>query len=217
MSVQFVNLHTHHQLSDENTISIVNQYPNEFDKNIKNYSVGIHPWHLEMNSLASDLEIIEKSCKNNAMLAIGECGLDKRIEQPSENQIIVFRNQLELAKKHNKPVIIHCVRAFQELIALKKELKLEIPMVIHGFSKGLALANQLIQQGFYLSFGKYLIQNPNLKEVFKSVPNDRIFLETDLLDLEILDIYKLGSTYKEIDLLDLQNIIKNNFTKVFKQ
>jgi TatD DNase family protein len=90
-------------------------------------------------------------------------------------------------------------------------------MVIHGYSKSAEQAKQLIENGFYLSFGKYLIQNPWLKEVLLSVPNDRIFLETDVLDLEIADIYKLAAEYKAIDLVVLQNIIINNFSTVFKQ
>jgi TatD DNase family protein len=109
------------------------------------------------------------------------------------------------------------VGAFQELIALKKELKLNIPLIVHGFSKSAEQAKQLVENGFYLSFGKYLIQNPGLKEVFLSVPNDRIFLETDVLDFNIADIYKLAAEYKAIDLVVLQNIIKNNFSTVFKQ
>jgi TatD DNase family protein len=129
----------------------------------------------------------------------------------------VFKKQLLLAQTLKKPVIIHCVGAFQELIALKKELKLNIPLIVHGFSKSAEQAKQLVENGFYLSFGKYLIQNPGLKEVLLSVPNDRIFLETDVLDFNIADIYKLAAEYKAIDLVVLQNIIKNNFSTVFKQ
>lgn len=217
MSFQFVNLHTHHQNSNENILSIVNQYPNEFNPKIENYSVGIHPWYIDLAQVDASLHLIENKSNEQGFLAIGECGLDKRIDQPMHIQMEVFKKQLLLAQTLNKPVIIHCVGAFQELIALKKELKLNIPLVVHGFSKSAEQAKQLVENGFYLSFGKYLIQNPGLKEVFLSVPNDRIFLETDVLDLNILDIYKLAADYKAIDLVVLQSIIKNNFSTVFKQ
>jgi TatD DNase family protein len=216
MTFDYFNLHTHQKQHEPKTVSLVNQYPQEFEASVPHYSIGIHPWYINKSQIETDLEIITENCSNKAMLAVGECGLDKRIEQDFDLQISVFKSQLLIAQAFQKPVILHCVGAFQEVMAIKKELKIDIPIVVHGFSKNIELSKQLITNGFYLSFGKYLIQNPKLKDVFVSIPNDRFFLETDLLDLKIEDIYKLASQYKEMDLVVLQEMVKNNFKSVFK-
>ena len=64
--------------------------------------------------------------KDASCLALGECGLDKKVQTPLDLQQEVFERQLTLAEKYKKPVIIHCVAAFQELIAIKKKLKLSV-------------------------------------------------------------------------------------------
>src|SRR4029078_3015939 len=137
-----------------------------------------------------NLEIISKVLPLENCLAIGECGIDKRIETPLQIQTEVFEAQLKLAEKHQKPVVIHCVAAFQEVIEIKQRLKISVPMIIHGFSKNEQVAQSLIKNGFYLSFGKYLFQNPATESVFKNIPLDSFFLETDTLELGIEEVYR---------------------------
>ena len=209
--MNFVNLHTHNYSNQEKILEIVNQYPQEFDETIPNYSIGIHPWHINKSRLDTDLQIIEKILNNKNCLALGECGLDKRIEIPFNLQIEVFEKQVELAIKHKKPLILHCVGAFQEIVAIKKRLKIKISMIIHGFSKNEQIAKQLLDNGFYLSLGKYLIQNRDLETVFKNIPNDKFFLETDSSDYKIEEVYALASIYKNIEITELQKLVQSNF------
>ena len=156
--MEFFNLHTHKYTQQNNVLELVNQYPKDFDESIPYYSVGIHPWYIDEQGLDNDLALIESKLKEKNCLAIGECGLDKRIEMPFELQQLVFEKQLLLAQKYSKPVVIHCVAAFEEVIAIKKRSKITIPLIIHGFSKSEQLAKQLVNNGFYLSFGKYLLR-----------------------------------------------------------
>jgi TatD DNase family protein len=149
--------------------------------------------------------------------ALGECGLDKRIEIPLALQIEVFEKQIALAEKYQKPLVLHLVAAFDELIEIKKRLKITVPIIIHGFSKNEQVAKQLIYNGFYLSFGKYLLRNPDLETVFKSVPNDRFFLETDTIEETLEEVYILAAKYKNIKIEDLIEILNVNFNTVFKQ
>lgn len=214
--MEFFNFHTHQFTNQSNVLELVNQYPHEFDASIPFYSIGIHPWYISEERLESDLKIIEEKLQEANCLAIGECGLDKRIEQPMENQISVFEKQLLLAEKYKKPVVIHCVAAFQEVIEIKKKLKISVPMIIHGFSKNSQVANQLIKEGFYISFGKYLLKNPELKTVFQNVPNDKFLLETDTIEENIQQVYKLASEYKDLELKELQEIIYSNYRDVFE-
>ena len=213
--MQFFNLHTHLQTKQINVIELVNQYPQQFDAAIPFYSIGIHPWYIVQGRVEADLAIIEGKLIERNCLAIGECGLDKRIEVPMLLQEMVFERQLLLAQKFNKAVVIHCVAAFQEVIEIKKRLNISVPMIIHGFSKNSQVANQLISNGFYISFGKYLLKNTELEEVFKSIPNNRFFLETDTIKEGIETVYELAAKYKGISVGDMQRLILMNFISVF--
>lgn len=210
------NLHTHNFTNQENILELVNQYPWEFDENIPFYSIGIHPWYINENRLDSDLQIINQKLSLSNCLALGECGLDKRIEIPMEIQEKVFKAQILLAEKHQKPLVLHCVAAFQEIIRIKKEQNVTVPMIIHGFSKNEQTAKQLLDNGFYLSFGKYLLQNPELKSVFQSVPNDKFFLETDTVEESLEEVYALAAKYKKCEMNEIKEIVVRNFEKAFQ-
>ena len=214
--MKFFNLHTHQSSNQEGVLELVNQYPQEFDASIPNYSIGIHPWYIVEDRVDADLEIIESKLIDVNCLAIGECGLDKRIEIPLALQQMVFEKQLALAEKFRKPVVIHCVAAFQEVIAIKKKMAISVPMIIHGFSKNKEIAEQLIANGFYLSFGKYLLRNPELELVFKSITKERLFLETDTIEEGIAAVYELAAKYRNIELEEMSAIINANFNTVFK-
>ena len=213
--MQFFNLHTHLLTKQINVIELINQYPQQFDAAIPFYSIGIHPWYIVQDRVEADLAIIEGKLIERNCLAIGECGLDKRIEVPMLLQEMVFERQLLLAQKFNKAVVIHCVAAFQEVIEIKKRLNISVPMIIHGFSKNSQVANQLISNGFYISFGKYLLKNTELEEVFKSIPDNRFFLETDTIKEGIETVYELAAKYKGISVGDMQRLIHRNFGSVF--
>jgi TatD DNase family protein len=197
-------------------LELVNQYPQEFDATIPYYSIGIHPWFIVEERLEADLAIIESKLQEANCLAVGECGLDKRIDIPMELQQMVFEKQLLLAQQYQKPVVIHCVAAFQELIAIKKKMNITVPMLIHGFSKNAQVAKQLVDNGFYISFGKYLLLNKELETVFKSVPDNRFFLETDTVEEGIEAVYELAAKYKGVSVKEIQKLMNSNFLEVFK-
>ncbi|WP_304201365.1 TatD family hydrolase [Flavobacterium alvei] len=214
--MKYFNLHTHQFTNQLDVLELVNQYPQEFDVAIPFYSIGIHPLFINENRLESDFKVVGEKLALPECLALGECGLDKRSETPFEVQQLVFEKQLALAEKHQKPVVIHCVAAFQELIEIKKRLKISVPMIVHGFSKKVELAKQLIDNGFYVSFGKNLLRYPELESVFKSIPNDRFLLETDMIEEGIQEVYALATKYKNLKLNELQEIVNGNYKAVFE-
>jgi TatD DNase family protein len=213
--MKYINLHTHIFSDRADILEIVNQYPQDFDAAIPHYSIGIHPWYIVENRVDEDLAIIESKLELENCLAIGECGLDKRVEIPFDLQINVFERQLILAEEYKKPVIIHCVAAFQEVFEIKKRLEINVPMIIHGFSKNIETAQQLFNNGFYLSFGKYLLRNQELEAVFKAIPDHRFFLETDTIEEGIREVYQLAAKYKNIELEAMQNQVQHNFESIF--
>lgn len=209
------NLHTHTYSNNSGILELVNIYPDE-EISAPYFSTGIHPWHINVEKVEEHLAIIEDRLQLPNCLALGECGLDKRIEIPLDIQAEVFEKQLLLAEKYQKPVILHLVAAFQELIEIKNRLKPGVPMIVHGFSKNIQVAKQLLDNGFYLSFGKYLLRNPELSDVFVQVPHDRFFLETDTIEEGLQEVYAKAAAARNTDIKEIQNIVSNNFKTVFK-
>lgn len=212
---KFINLHTHKFSNLSDVIEVVNQYPWEFNSILSNYSIGIHPWYIDERRLNNDLKIIKEKLQLKECLALGECGLDKRIEIPLDVQISVFKKQLEIVKQTNKPIVLHCVAAYDEVIAIKKEMKIDNPMIIHGFSKNEQVAQSLLKNGFYLSFGKYLLRNPELENVFKFAPENQILLETDTIEESIYQVYEQAALIKGISVDELKTIVFTNFSRIF--
>ncbi|MEI6055894.1 MAG: TatD family hydrolase [Lentisphaerota bacterium] len=207
----YFDIHTHNINKEKDVVSIVSA-PWAEGENF--YNIGIHPWHIN-ESYHEKLKHIDSIADKPNILAIGEIGLDKVCKTDFELQKEVFTKQIALAEKHHKPVIIHCVRAFEEVLALIKNVS--VPVVIHGFNKGAELARQLTEKDFYLSFGKSLFDK-NTKSIgaLEETPLFQIFLETDDSDFDIKDIYKRAAEIKDMDIEVLAGQIEQNFKKVFR-
>src|SRR5690554_3989208 len=122
----YYDIHTHHFTNRAHVVELVNQYPDEPLYDYPAFSIGIHPWRFDVNNLNKELRLMEELLLSPNCKAVGECGLDKRIDTPLEAQKKILIPQLLLANKYKKPVLLHCVAAFQEIIQIKKELNLEI-------------------------------------------------------------------------------------------
>lgn len=213
--MDFYNIHTHNKTQKEGVFSIWNAYPNTVDTTIP-FSVGIHPWFLNKETLIKDLELVEQALSNPNCFALGECGLDKVISTPFDVQLTAFKKQIALSEKYQKPVIIHCVRAYQEIIEIKKEIQPKQTWIVHGFHKNKQVAESLLKNDIYLSFGAKIISNQKLQEVLISLPPEKIFLETDNDEVEIEEVYNKVASLKNKTAAELQEVIKQNFTNIFK-
>ncbi len=172
-----------------------------------NFSVGIHPKDIDENWQESLEKVKEISLQKNC-LAIGECGLDALIGIDENLQKKVFEVQILWANEINKPVIIHCVKRFQELIPFQKLAK--VPLIIHGFNKKKSVAEEMLKHGFYLSFGKSVLHNLSLQTIVKDFPLEKMFLETDDADFDIAELYQKVAELKKISLEKLQKQISKN-------
>lgn len=209
-----INIHTHHFTGQKEIVEIVNQYPTTLDTSQPAYSVGIHPWYINEEHIEEELALLEQQIQGVNCLAIGECGIDKKINISLNVQIDVFKKQLLLAEKYKKAVILHVVSAYQEVIAIKKELNITVPLIIHGFNKKQQVAESLWKNGFYLSFGKHLIYNEALRDTFAQVPKELIFLETD--DAEEISIAEVYEVAEQLD-KDIERQIEKNYKTVFNR
>ena len=177
------------------------------------YSYGIHPWFLNEENHKQLINSVENTVIQPEIIAIGEAGFD-RLRGPSpELQSRVFEEQIIISEKISKPVVIHCVRAWDELLAVYKKIKPKMPWLIHGFRGNVELASQLLTKGFYLSFWFDFILRPESKELLKQLPADRIFLETDGADVDIKSIYNKVATDLDLSVDELKSIILKNFNK----
>jgi TatD DNase family protein len=212
---RYINIHTHHPLSPkhEDIFELVNVYDQFETTNPERYcSMGLHPWYLQ--DFESQLEALHHYSSNSHVLAIGECGLDKVCATDWNVQQRAFQSQIELAHELNKPLIIHCVRAYSEVLSMLQKVK--VPVIFHGFNKKPALAMEIIQQGHYLSFGAALLKdNNNAHEAFSQIPPDRFFLETDDAGINIAEVYQAAAHIRktEEEVINLQ--LQQNFKKVF--
>lgn len=179
-------------------------------------SMGIHPWYIDPTGLNRQLKELAKWAVLPNVIAIGECGLDKVTETNWQLQVSAFEEQVRLANQMYKPLIIHCVRAYEEVVHILKVEKVEVPVIFHGYNKNIKLAERLIKAGYYLSFGAALLEEgSNAASVIQSIPADKVFLETDDAPVDIADIYTAAASLlkTEPDALILQ--LHNNFHRVF--
>ncbi len=203
-----INIHTHRSTGRQ--IEVVNR---TFEDLVPEYfSFGIHPWEIELweekiNEMSQVLS--EENC-----LAVGEIGLDKLKGPNLVRQMTIFKQQIQLAEQHKLPVILHCVKAWNELKNLKRELKPKQPWIFHGFSKA-ALTKEVLNERIYISLGQAILTSLSLQNTLLNIPLDRLFLETDDASCTIEEIYQKVSELKNIPLSELEKQLEENFKLVF--
>ncbi len=195
----YINLHTHRKPQSSEEFCIRNAY---FPSKIANIahlpyavSVGIHPWFSEKK--VADFEARMEAllaCKN--VVALGEIGLDRVKNVPFSPQIEVFEQQLFFAEKYKKPVILHCVKAISDIFPYLKNTK--VPFIFHQFDANETQLQQLLPYSAYFSFGKNLFTSAKSQQVFKIVPDNRYFLETDIAPIRIEKVYAQAALLKNI-------------------
>ncbi|WP_027375936.1 TatD family hydrolase [Kaistella palustris] len=175
------------------------------------FSAGIHP-----NEISDDLDEkflwLKKMSALQNCVAIGECGLDGRIDTADEFQEEVFTRQISLASDLKKPLILHCVKRFSRLIPLCRTAS--VPVILHGFNKKETIGRDLLEAGFYLSFGKSLLYDVNLQRFLSESPPAQIFLETDSVDISIESIYHKAASLKNLSVRDLTEQIRQNLQTI---
>jgi TatD DNase family protein len=179
------------------------------------YTIGIHPWFLTEENREGQFSSVRELASLPGILAIGESGFD-RLRGPSpEIQRKAFEDQVILSEELKMPVIIHCVRAWDEILAVHKKLRPKMNWMIHGFRGHIGLANQLLSKGMYLSFWFEFVIRPEASQLLKQLPADRIFLETDGADININDIYNKVALDLNMTVEELKSTILENFNEFF--
>jgi len=215
--MKYIDIHTHTPLcNNSEVISIVDiSLPSMPAVSTPYCSYGIHPWFLSEENAASQLQQLELLLQNNAIIAIGEAGFDVLRGADMALQERVFEEVISLSEHYQKPLIIHCVKAWDKLLALHKSRKIKQRWIIHGFQAHHELALQLNKRDILLSFGNKLLTDSKLQSVFSKIPIDFFFLESDDAEVGIVDIYRMAAVVKGMDEKTLQNVLYENFMRVF--
>ena len=186
-----VDIHTHNRQTHAQTID----------------TVGIHPWH------SLDADISEVEAKVADADAIGEIGLDFACDVPKGVQIAIFRAQLALAERHEKAAVLHCVRAFEEVMKTLSEYHLST-VIFHGFIGSKEQAQRAVAQGYYLSFGERTFRSPKTIEAMRSTPLSHLFVESDESATPIEDIYAQIAELRGVSVTELMQATEENFRRI---
>jgi len=199
---EWVCRNAYHFLGKENLEKL--QYP---------ISVGIHPWHAEtFDPILLEQFLLSLTSKN--VLAIGEAGLDRSRQTPWNIQMECWEYQFNLAQTHKLPIIIHCVKAYEDFLPFCK--KSEVPMMFHDFQGNEEIIRKLSDfDHVYFSFGKQLRVNPKVMALIRKVDKTKILLETDNADTPISKIYSAATNQLGWSNLFLQAQIKKNIIRFF--
>lgn len=215
--MDFLDIHTHKAAQRKGIISIQSL---SLTSDIflampktKPISIGLHPWYATLEKLEIQMKYLSVLARQQNVKIIGECGLDKLRGENLQDQSIILEHQIALAEMLKKPIMLHCVKAFAELIEIKKRLNIKVPMIVHGFNKNKELGKQLIQNGFLLSFGTSILkENSGAQQLMEET--DNFFLETDDAEISIEEIYQTAANLKKCSVDEMKALIFANWNKL---
>ena len=217
MNPFYIDIHTHQILNSEEVLSI----PSIFLQNIDfqygidfPFTSAIHPWHATLFSSEEIDLMLRKLTDYPRLIAVGETGLDKACNIDYQFQKRVFEQHIEFAENQHKPLIIHAVKSWNEIIVYVRKIK--VPVILHAYTAGPEITRQLIDLGCNFSLGKAVLNlSSHLQESLKLIPDDSLFLETDNSSLSIIEIYDQVSKLFDRSLNELKNQINQNYRRVF--
>jgi len=215
----YIDIHTHGGTPSEGMF-IVENLMAHVTKEIPSaqgmaFTIGLHPWFFGDSDYEKPILKIREYAAHKRIIAIGEAGFDKIRGASPDLQRKVFEEQAIIAEENKLPLIIHCVKGWDELLAVHKNLKPSVPWLIHGFHGKKETARQLLDRGMYLSIWYSFALIPESAELIRSIPGDRLFLETDGADVYIRDIYNKVSADLKMNVGDLKSLIFDNYFKFF--
>jgi TatD DNase family protein len=217
--IPFIDIHTHMGHDESETITVQNFYPGEEFPAFKGrnfYSVGLHPWNIESPEENNfKLNLIKEVIGFDHVLFIGECGLDKKVGGDFKEQLRVFEAQAWIAEEMQKPLIIHCVKAYKEVAEMHKVIHPTVCWIFHGYNGSLEFTRQLAAMNIMFTFGKFLFY-PASKALdsFLYLPLERLFFETDESVCHVAKMYTQAAELKKIPLEALKKAMFDNFNNI---
>ena len=139
-------------------------------------AIGYHPWRLNPDDDDRTLAYIDANLKD--CVALGEVGLDYKAKTKKKVQKAMFQEILAIAKRHDKPVVVHCRYVHETAYRMLKEVGLE-KAIFHWYSGPVDLIPRIAAEGYYMSATPALLYNPYHAKAIAAVPLSNLLLETD--------------------------------------
>lgn len=214
----YIDFHTHKTVVETNVFSICSHSVVGHMAGAGQYrSVGLHPWDIAKVDVGKAMVEVEELLNRDDVLMVGECGLDRCITMPMAIQQQIFEHHVQLAERYAKPLVIHCVRAFDELLAMYKRCNPHQPWVVHGFANNVDIARRLTEEGILMSFGRNLLASKgNAIKVLAQMHDIPFFLETDDSPLSITEVYAKAAEVLQTDEYELQSMVQHSLEKILK-
>lgn len=205
------DIHTHHHPGETGT-AIVQLTPEDICLRPEHrYSVGLHPWNIT-SDWRVQMAKLHVMALHPQVLMIGEAGIDKvHSSAPLGLQIEVMREHIQLSELVRKPLIIHCVKGVDELLALRKETHATLPWILHGYRGGVEQWRQLSRAGIWVSIGLHYNE-----QLIHTLPTDQLLIESD--DTTAIDsIYEQAASATGIEASALRHHVSDNIHHILKQ
>ena len=187
-----VDIHTHHPRPDV----------------VSPRMAGIHPWDAERELALPDFTECD---------IIGETGLDYAHPISKTLQKELFCKHLDIAQTLGKPIVLHVVRAMEDVLKIIDHYKEIKGVVFHGFIGSKEQAEAALRRGYYLSFGHRTRHSPKSIEALRAVPLNRIFVETDESDQTIVEMYEEIAALKGVTTDELLAATNENYKTIFER
>ena len=151
--IKYIDFHTHKKVFEPETLNVISVELADLESlamaNLENkfFSIGLHPWRLPPNTdkLEDDLKKLRKTLEFKKVIAIGEAGFDRLWGPPQKVQETYFSEIIKLAGELNRPVIVHCVRYYPELLSVKKHCARDLKILVHGYNGNVSILKQLFK------------------------------------------------------------------------
>ena len=208
LTMLYIDFHTHSREQENDVVAVVDGCD----------TWGIHPWHTDDEALPLLLQDMAREDflpvleGGKELVAIGECGLDATRGASVEKQEEVFLQHIALSERLGKPLIVHCVKALDRLLRLRREQKPTMPWMLHGFRGKPQQLRSLLDAGFYIGFGFR-----HNAESLRLCPAERLLLESDDQPQSITLLYRKVAEERGIEVADLCDEMGKNYRKFFSR
>lgn len=209
----YYNAHTHRPCEAADTIYICNlRYAAGIATPASQlYSVGIHPWDTDCCAIDdSFLPLAQKA------VAIGECGLDKACHTDYEHQKDLFAAQINLTNQLQKPLIVHCVRSYGDLLKMSRQYSPHTPWIVHSCSASAEWIRESRGHDFYYSYSLRNLRLQRSRAALIATPRHRLLLETDEQPEPISEVYSAAAQLIGVDVEELKIVVNENFKRIIR-
>jgi TatD DNase family protein len=214
---RYIDIHTHQDYKNTSNVFAIKNIllPDQEIQNTVISSVGWHPWFIEKHPIREIKHLIQEKSKAKQVIAIGECGIDRAINTPLDIQKEVFKIHLEIAEQLSKPIIVHSVKAYSDILQALKASNFSQAIIFHDYRGNPQQTNELLKFKSYFSFGESILKNQSILVKFTAIPVNRLFFETDESSISIEKIYLRAAFLLNKSESEVCALILNNFNSVF--